>query len=86
MPDNFAAVIAANRFGLGARPGELGLIGADARGWLRAQLQTPPPMLAGTDLRSSAQILSEALELRRALQAQRKSACRSFCGRSTPPR
>jgi uncharacterized protein (DUF1800 family) len=73
MPDSFAAVIAANRFGLGARPGELGLIGADARGWLRAQLQAPPPALAAADLRSSAQILSQALELRREIQAQRRA-------------
>jgi uncharacterized protein (DUF1800 family) len=77
MPDSLAAVIAANRFGLGARAGELSLIGADARGWLHAQLQAPPPMLAGTDLRSSAQILSEALELRRAIQAQRRAQAAS---------
>ena len=32
------AVIAANRFGLGARPGEIVAIGGDAHGWLRAQL------------------------------------------------
>ena len=31
------AAIAANRFGLGARPGDLGRIAADPRGWLRAQ-------------------------------------------------
>jgi uncharacterized protein (DUF1800 family) len=30
---------AANRFGLGARPGELGAIAGDARGWLHAQLR-----------------------------------------------
>ena len=32
------AAIAANRFGLGARPGELRAIAGDPRGWLRAQL------------------------------------------------
>jgi uncharacterized protein (DUF1800 family) len=32
MPETIAAVIAANRFGLGTRPGELALIGDDARG------------------------------------------------------
>src|SRR4051812_18369617 len=32
------AVIAANRFGLGARPGELAAIGADPKAWLKAQL------------------------------------------------
>jgi uncharacterized protein (DUF1800 family) len=72
MSATIASVIAANRFGLGARPGELALIGGDARAWLRAQLQAPPPVLAAADLRPSAQILAQALELRREIQAQRK--------------
>jgi len=38
------AAIAANRFGLGARPGELAKIAGDPRGWLRAQL-TPEAAL-----------------------------------------
>jgi len=38
------AAIAANRFGLGARPGDLERIAGDARGWLRAQL-TPESAL-----------------------------------------
>jgi uncharacterized protein (DUF1800 family) len=33
-----AAAIAANRFGLGARPGDLERIGADAKGWLGTQI------------------------------------------------
>jgi uncharacterized protein (DUF1800 family) len=72
MPESIASVIAANRFGLGARPGELTLIGADGREWLRAQLPAPPPVLAAVGLRSSAQILAQALELRRDIQAQRR--------------
>jgi uncharacterized protein (DUF1800 family) len=43
------AAIAANRFGLGARPGELKAIAGDPRGWLKAQLTpetAPPPTLA----------------------------------------
>ncbi len=39
------AAIAANRFGLGARPGELARIGADARGWLGEQLAGGAPQL-----------------------------------------
>jgi uncharacterized protein (DUF1800 family) len=73
MQEPFSAAIAANRFGLGARPGELAAIGADSRGWLRAQLQAPAPVLGGAGLRSSREILAEALELRRELQAARKS-------------
>lgn len=37
-----AAHHASNRFGLGARPGELDAIGADPRGWLHAQLAAGP--------------------------------------------
>ena len=74
MRETIAAVIAANRFGLGARPGELALIGGDAREWLRAQLPAPPPVLAAADLSPSARILAQALELRRENQAQRKQA------------
>ena len=36
------AFIAANRFGLGARPGELSAINGDLRGWLRAQIRAAP--------------------------------------------
>ncbi len=37
------AFIAANRFGLGPRPGELAAIGRDPRGWLRAQVKPAAP-------------------------------------------
>ena len=36
-------VIAVNRFGLGAAPGELGAVAADPRGWLGRQSGTPAP-------------------------------------------
>ncbi|MEJ1966271.1 MAG: DUF1800 domain-containing protein [Gammaproteobacteria bacterium] len=65
MQEPFAAAIAANRFGLGARPGELDRIGGDARDWLIAQLKGPLPALADSGLRSSESVLVETLELRR---------------------
>ncbi len=37
------AAIACHRFGLGARPGELEAVGADARGWLLGQLEGQAP-------------------------------------------
>jgi uncharacterized protein (DUF1800 family) len=43
------AAIATNRFGLGARPGEMRAIAADPRGWLKAQLKpenAPPAAIA----------------------------------------
>lgn len=65
--------IAANRFGLGARPGDLSRIGGDPAGWLNAQLVAPPPALAGEGLRASEQIIAQSLDLRREIRAARKS-------------
>jgi uncharacterized protein (DUF1800 family) len=73
MQEPYLAAIAANRFGLGARPGELAIVGSDPRGWLRAQLAAPPPGLASSELRSAGQILADALQLRREIQAARKA-------------
>jgi uncharacterized protein (DUF1800 family) len=70
---SFAPAIAVNRFGLGARPGELAAVGSDPRAWLLAQLKGGPPALADPDLRPSTQILAQALELRRQIQAERKA-------------
>ena len=39
-----SAIIAANRFGLGARPGELTDIGDDAKGWLIRQIEGSRPV------------------------------------------
>jgi uncharacterized protein (DUF1800 family) len=64
MLEPATAAIAANRFGLGARPGELATIGAGGRDWLRAQLKAPPPLLGAADLRPSQQTLAQALQLR----------------------
>ncbi len=58
-------VIAANRFGLGARPGELDSVGRDPRAWLHAQLNSPAavhPAIAA--LPESADILAEFQGLR----------------------
>jgi uncharacterized protein (DUF1800 family) len=65
MQEPFAPAIAANRFGLGARPGELDRIGGDARGWLIAQLKGPAPAVADSGLRSSESVLVETIEIRR---------------------
>jgi len=71
-----AATIAANRFGLGARPGDLRSIGDDGRDWLKAQLRGAPPAVAGGNFKSSSELLAEAAELRGERLAQR--------ARSTP--
>jgi len=74
MQDRFGPAIAANRFGLGARPGELTSIGADPRGWLAAQLKGGAPQIDAAGLRSSSDIISETLELRREQREMRRDA------------
>jgi uncharacterized protein (DUF1800 family) len=48
MLDLRAASIAANRFGFGARPGELDTIAVDPRSWLHRQLNEKPPDASAT--------------------------------------
>ncbi|HTC14977.1 MAG TPA: DUF1800 domain-containing protein [Steroidobacteraceae bacterium] len=74
MSQPLTSAIAANRFGLGARPGDLESIGADGRDWLRAQLKGAPPQIAAAQLRSSQEILVDAFGLRREQQAARKAS------------
>ncbi|MBI1188232.1 MAG: DUF1800 family protein [Alphaproteobacteria bacterium] len=46
MPDMVGAAIAANRFGFGARPGELRAISRDPRNWVKAQFAAAAPLPA----------------------------------------
>ena len=69
-----ATVIAANRFGLGARPGELTRIDPDPHGWLSAQITAPSAAPAVLDaLPHSDAVLVEVLELRRAQREARRN-------------
>ncbi len=73
------AAIAANRFGLGARPGELAAIGSDPTGWLEAQLgrRRPLPAELGSIAPAHEQLVS-AQELRSERRQMRgKSRLRS---------
>jgi len=70
--DSVAAAIAVNRFGLGARPGELPLAGQDPQGWLAKQIKGNPPAISGDGLRPSSEILEQALELRHDLVEARR--------------
>ncbi|MDE2052066.1 MAG: DUF1800 family protein, partial [Gammaproteobacteria bacterium] len=74
MDKGLTSAIAANRFGLGARPGELAAIGDSGPDWLRAQLDGPAPEIAGDGLQSSAKILAQVYDLRRTIRAERMSA------------
>ncbi|HET9106251.1 MAG TPA: DUF1800 domain-containing protein [Steroidobacteraceae bacterium] len=76
MDKGLSAAIAANRFGLGARPGELAAIGGSGPDWLRAQLEGPAPEIGGEGLQSSAAILTQIYDLRRLIRAQRLRGAR----------
>lgn len=73
MLERTTAAIAANRFGLGSRPGDLEAIGGNARDWLRTQLKGTPARLDDPQLRPSSEILVQALDLRREIQAERRA-------------
>ena len=74
MDKGLISAIAANRFGLGARPGELAAIGSSGPDWLRAQLDGPAPQIAAEGLQSTAGILTQIYDLRRAIRAARLGA------------
>jgi uncharacterized protein (DUF1800 family) len=65
-----AQIAAANRFGLGAMPGELDRIGGEPRGWLQAQLNAKPDVSAFAGLPDSLEVLRS----RAALLAMRRDA------------
>jgi uncharacterized protein (DUF1800 family) len=71
---SIAAAIAANRFGLGARPGDLVQIGAQPREWLLEQLAGPagtPSALGGLPL--SSKVIVDVQDVRRAQRDARKN-------------
>ena len=71
------AAIAANRFGLGSRTGEITAIGSDARDWLKSQLRGGAPLLSAEGLQSTPQILGglqPLLTARRAARARTDGA------------
>jgi len=70
--NSLSAAIAANRFGLGARPGELDVIGKDPQGWLAKQIKGRPPELTDAALQPASRTLQQVLELRRDLAESRR--------------
>jgi len=74
MDKGLTSAVAANRFGLGARPGDLAAIGGSGPDWLRAQLDGPAPEIADDGLQSSASILAQIYDLRQTIRAERVGA------------
>lgn len=58
------AVIATNRFGLGAKPNELNQAAKDPKGWLINQLNTTPTLTFNNNLPSSNEIFETLAELK----------------------
>jgi uncharacterized protein (DUF1800 family) len=71
MRDTSAAAIATNRFGLGARPGEIAACAGDPRGWLEAQLKGTPPVIPASGLQSTAVMVTTIDRVRAQNRAQR---------------
>ena len=69
--------IAALRFGLGARPGELTASAGDPRGWLRGQLNGPVPLAVTAPLAPASQIFAELLAARDERREAKRAAAAS---------
>jgi uncharacterized protein (DUF1800 family) len=74
MRDISAAAIATNRFGLGARPGEIAVCAGDPRGWLEAQLKGTPPVIPESGLQSTATMVTTIDRVRAQNRALRGTA------------
>jgi uncharacterized protein (DUF1800 family) len=69
------AVIATNRFGLGAIPGQIASVAPDPKGWLLAQLVTPnEALIAQRSLASSAQAFRNFLDYAQTRRSERRVA------------
>ena len=76
------AAIAANRFGLGARPRDVAPIGRDPVPWLEAQLAAPAA--ASPAQRASAAVLAEARDLQLVRQAMQRRAAQARGSQEQP--
>ena len=65
------ALIALNRFGLGARPGDLSAASADPRGFLAQELKQGDAALLATDLPSSEEALVQVFGIRQRRKEER---------------
>jgi uncharacterized protein (DUF1800 family) len=75
MAVNTETVIAANRFGLGARPGDLADIGDSPREWLFEQVQRPQPLLKTVgSVPTSKEAIKIQQDYRKKLQQQNQQA------------
>jgi uncharacterized protein (DUF1800 family) len=74
--------IAANRFGLGARPGEILAASSDPRGWLKAQIRPDAAVIPAEGLMSVEQVFTERREAYADIMSAAGSAARPAAKRS----
>ena len=77
---DLAASIAATRFGLGARPGEIDAARADPRGWLTSQIRPAGADAIRADMPASSERLSQYREVQEARRAARVATAAAGSG------
>jgi uncharacterized protein (DUF1800 family) len=78
------AIIATNRFGLGARPGEAKQAASDPRAWLKAQLVQGDSSLDGQGLKPSDEALRAYYEFREARRKQQETDAKALAEGKEP--
>lgn len=62
--------IAANRFGMGAKPGEIDAAASDPRGWLKAQIKPDAALVSGDGLKTTEQAFQDERDAQRMIVGQ----------------
>jgi uncharacterized protein (DUF1800 family) len=87
-PEPLTTLIALNRFGLGARPGDFARAASDPRGFLAQELQIPDITVIREDLPTSQEALQQVFALRerkRAERARKSTTPGGDAAQSPPP-
>src|SRR5215510_8974805 len=70
--------LAANRFGLGAKPGEIDSASGDPKAWLLGQLRHDDTAVSFSAFPQTATLVEDLLKRRQAVQAMDREAIRNF--------
>ena len=84
-PDPRTALIALNRFGFGARPGDLDKAKADPRGFLKAQLRQPDAALIDRTLAANADLVGTTASIQASMTAAMQRQMERVNATATPP-
>ncbi|MGC2221746.1 MAG: hypothetical protein WA624_04935 [Methylocella sp.] len=77
-PDAFGALIALNRFGLGARPGDLAAAAGDPRGFLKGEVGSADVAVVTADLPPTSTALQQLFADQERIRQERERATRRF--------